>query len=365
LPQRPEKQPFIYHAECATVARRPRPEDRGEEERPLKGKTMNGIGRRAFVAGSAAAMLTAIGRASAQEYPSRPITFIVPFPPGGSTTIVARSISDRLGELLGQQLIIDNRAGAGGTVGTKALAKSDPDGYTIGLGYSGTLAIGPNLYSNVGYDPRKDFAAIGRIATAPNTLVVHPSFPAKNVAELIAYAKANPGKVNYGSAGVGTVSHVCGEYFANAAGVKLVHVPYKGTGPALTDLIGGHILVAFAPIPATYENAKKGNMRMLAVTSATRSTLAPEIPTIAEQGISGFEAVLRYGVVAPYGTPPAVVARLNKALNAALTSDEIRKRLALEGAEPLPSTPAEYAADIDREETLWGKIVKASGAKAD
>jgi tripartite-type tricarboxylate transporter receptor subunit TctC len=326
---------------------------------------MNGIGRRAFVAGSAAAVFAATGKAFAQDYPSRPITFIIPFPPGGSTTIVVRSISDRLGELLGQQIVIDNRAGAGGTVGTKALAKSEPDGYTIGLGYSGTLAIGPNLYSNPGYDPRKEFAAVGRVATAPNTLVVHPSFPAKSVAEFIAYAKANPGTVNYGSAGVGTVSHICGEYFANAAGIKLVHVPYKGTGPALIDLIGGHIPTAFAPIPATYENAKKGVLRMLAVTSLTRSSLAPEIPTIAEQGIPGFEAVLRYGVVAPAGTPPAIVARLNKALNDTLKSDEIRKRLALEGAEPLPSTPAEYAADIDREETLWGKIVKASGAKAD
>jgi tripartite-type tricarboxylate transporter receptor subunit TctC len=310
-------------------------------------------------------MLAVTGKASAQDYPSRPITFILPFPPGGSTTIVVRSISDRLGEVLGQQIIIDNRSGAGGTVGTKALAKSEPDGYTIGLGYSGTLAIGPNLYSNAGYDPRKDFAAIGRVATAPNTLVVHPSFPAKTVAEFIAYAKANPGKVNYGSAGVGTVSHICGEYFANAAGIKLVHVPYKGTGPALIDLIGGHIPTAFAPIPATYENAKKGVLRMLAVTSLTRSSLAPEIPPIAEQGSPGFEAVLRYGVVAPAGTPPAIIARLSKALNDALASDEIRKRLALEGAEPLPSTPAEYAADIDREETLWGKIVKASGAKAD
>jgi len=326
---------------------------------------MNTIGRRAFVAGSAAAVLAAGGRAHAEDYPTRPVNFIIPFPPGGSTTIVIRSISDRLGELLGQQIIIDNRAGAGGTVGTKALAKSEPDGYTIGLGYSGTMAIGPNLYSNAGYDVRKDFAAIGRIATAPNTLVVHPSFPAKSVAELIAYAKANPGKVNYGSAGVGTVSHICGEYFANATGIKLVHVPYKGTGPALIDLIGGHIPVAFAPIPATYENAKKGVLRMLAVTSAKRSALAPEIPTIAEQGVPGFEAVLRYGAVAPAGTPPTIIARLNKALNDALASDEVRKRLALEGAEPLPSTPAEYAADIDREERLWGKIVKESGAKAD
>src|SRR5712691_11167176 len=268
--------------------------------------------------------------ALAQDYPNRPITFMIPFPPGGSTTIVVRSISDKLAEILGQQIIIDNRAGAGGTVGTRSLAKADPDGYTIGLGYSGTLAIGPNLYSNVGYDPRKDFAPIGRIGIAPNTMVVHPSFPAKSVAELVAYAKANPGKVNYGSAGVGTVSHVCGEYFATAAGIKLVHVPYKGTGPALTDLIGGHIPMAFAPIPATYSNAQAGKMRMLAVTSAVRSKLVPDVPTIAESGVPGFDAVLRYGVVAPAGTPRAIIEKLNKALNAALASDEVRKRLALD-----------------------------------
>jgi tripartite-type tricarboxylate transporter receptor subunit TctC len=303
--------------------------------------------------------------ASAQDYPSRPITLVVPFPPGGSTTIVARSVTDKLAEILGQQIIIDNRSGAGGTIGTRSVAKADPDGYTLALGYTGTLAIGPNLYANVGYDPRKDFAPIGRIGTAPNTMVVHPSFPAKSVAELIAYAKANPGKVNYGSAGVGTVSHVCGEYFATAAGIKIVHVPYKGTGPALTDLIGGHIPMAFAPIPATYENAKSGNMRMLAVTSAVRSTLAPEVPTIAEQGVPGFEAVLRYGLVAPAGTPKPIIDKLNKALNDALKSNEIRKRLALEGAEPLPGTAEEYAKDIDREETQWAKVVKASGAKGE
>ncbi|HWL31539.1 MAG TPA: tripartite tricarboxylate transporter substrate binding protein [Xanthobacteraceae bacterium] len=326
---------------------------------------MSHIDRRAFVAGTAAALVTGARPASAQAYPSaRAVTFIVPFAPGGSTTIVARSISDKLAELLGQQVVIDNRPGAGGTVGTRALAHSDADGYTIGLGYTGTLAIGPNLYSNVGYDPRKDFAAVGRIGTAPNTLVVHPSFPAKTVQELIAYAKANPGKVNFGSAGVGTVSHVCGEYFARAAGIKLVHVPYKGTGPALADLIGGHIPMAFAPIPATYSNAKSGSLRLLAVTSTQRSTLAPEIPTIAEQGMPGFEAVLRYGIVAPAAVPRPIVERLNKILNQALGNDEIRKRLALEGAEPLPSTPEEYAADIDREEKQWGAIVKQSGAKA-
>ncbi len=300
--------------------------------------------------------------AGAQDYPSRPITLVVPFPPGGSTTIVARTITDKLAEILGQQIIVDNRGGAGGTIATRAVAKSDPDGYTVLLGYTGTLAIGPSLYPNVGYDPRKDFTPIGRIGTAPNTLVVHPSFPAKSVAELVAYAKANPGKVNYGSAGVGTVSHVCGEYFATAAGIKLVHVPYKGTGPALTDLIGGHIPMAFAPIPATYSNAKSGNMRMLAVTSAVRSTLAPEVPTIAESGVPGFDAVLRYGLVAPPGTPRAIIEKLNKALNAALTSDDVRKRLALEGAEPQPGSPEDYSKDIDREETQWAKVVKASGA---
>jgi tripartite-type tricarboxylate transporter receptor subunit TctC len=323
------------------------------------------IGRRAFVAGTAAAVLARSVPASAQSFPTRPVTLIIPFPPGGSTTIVIRSVSDKLGDALGQQIVIDNRSGAGGTVGTRALAKSDPDGYTIGLGYTGTLAIGPNLYSNVGYDPRKDFSSIGRIATAPNTLVVHPSFPAQTVQELIAYARANPGKVSYGSAGIGTVSHVCGEYFASATGIKLVHIPYKGTGPALSDLIGGHIPVAFAPIPATYENAKAGRLRMLAVTSLTRSTLAPEIPTIAEQGVPGFEAVLRYALVAPAGVPRPIVERLNKALNAALATDEVRKRLAFEGAEPVPSTPEEYAADLDKEVTLWAKVVKDSGAKAD
>jgi tripartite-type tricarboxylate transporter receptor subunit TctC len=274
-------------------------------------------------------------------------------------------VADKLADVLGQQIVVDNRGGAGGSIGTRAVAKSAPDGYTIVLGYTGTLAIGPSLYSNVGYDPRKDFAAIGRIGTAPNTLVVHPSFAVHSVAELIAYAKANPGKVNYGSAGVGTVSHVCGEYFANAANIKLVHVPYKGTGPALIDLLGGHIPMAFAPFPATHENAKTGKLRMLAVTSATRSTLAPDVPTVAEAGLTGFEAVLRYGLAAPAGTPRPIIERLNKALNAVLASDDIRKRLAIEGAEPLPGTPEQYADDIDREETTWSQVVKASGAKAE
>ena len=203
------------------------------------------------------------------------------------------------------------------------------------------------------------------IGNAPNSLVVHPSFPAKTVAELIAYAKANPDKVNFGSAGVGTASHVSGEYFATAAGIKLVHVPYKGTGPALTDLIGGHIPMAFAPIPATHSQISSGTLRALAVTSAARSSLMPDVPTIAETGLSGFDASLYYGLVAPAGTPRPIIDKLNAALRTALASDDVKKRLVADGTEVTPSTPEEYSAFIDKDETKWSKIVKASGAKGE
>ncbi len=314
---------------------------------------------------AAVAALALAAGASAQPYPNRPVTLVVPFPPGGSTSIVARIVADKMGEALGQSIVIDNRGGAGGTIGTRAVAKSPPDGYTILLGYTGTLAIGPTLYPSAGYDPRKDFAPVGLIGNAPNSLVVHPSFAAKSVQELIAYAKANPGAVNFGSAGVGTVSHVAGEYFATAAGIKLTHVPYRGTGPALADLIGGHIPMAFAPIPATHGPVSQGQLRGLAVTSAQRSSLVPDLPTIAESGIPGFEASLYYGIVAPAGTPRPIIDKLNQALRASLTSDEVRKRLATDGAEPTPSSPEEYAAHIDKDEIRWSAVVKASGAKGE
>jgi len=303
--------------------------------------------------------------ASAETYPARPITVVVPFPPGGSTSMVARIVTDRMADAIGQQFVVDNRGGAGGTLGTRQVAKSAPDGYTLLLGYTGTLAIGPSLFPYAGYDVRTDFAPIGRIGTAPAAVVVHPSFPAHSIAELIAYAKAHPGEVNFGSAGIGTVGHVAGEYFAMATGIKLTHIPYKGTGQAVTDLLGGHIPLSFSPIPSVHESAKNGLLRMLAVTSATRSALAPDMPTIAESGVPGFEAVLRYGMVAPAGTPCPIIDRLNKALQETLASDEVRSRLAVEGAEPLPSTPEEYAVDLDREETQWSKVIKASGAKAE
>jgi tripartite-type tricarboxylate transporter receptor subunit TctC len=313
---------------------------------------------------SAIAVLATLSSAGAQDYPNRPITLVVPFPPGGSTSIVARIIGEKMSESLGQQIVIDNRGGAGGTIGSRAVAKSMPDGYTLLLGYTGTLAIGPTLYPNVGYDPRKDFAPIGMIGHAPNSLVVHPSFPAKTVKELIDYAKANPGKVQFGSAGVGTVSHVSGEYFATAAGLTLAHVPYRGTGPALADLLGGHIPMAFAPIPATHANIESGKLRGLAVTSAKRSSLVPDLPTIAEAGIAGFEASLYYGLVAPPGTPRPIIDRLNKELRAALASDDVRKRLATDGAEPTSGSPEDYATHIDQDEKKWSQVVKTSGAKA-
>jgi tripartite-type tricarboxylate transporter receptor subunit TctC len=312
---------------------------------------------------AALAVQGAADRACAQAYPDRPVTLVIPFAPGGSTSIVGRVIADKMSETLGEKVIVDNRPGAGGTVGTRAVAKSAPDGYTIGLGYTGTLAIGPTLYSKAGYDPRKDFAPIGLIGNSPNSLVVHPAFPAKTVGELIAYARANPGKVNFGSAGAGTASHITGEYFGRAAGITLVHIPYKGTGPALVDLIGGHIPMAFAPIPATHANVSGGQLRALAVTSLTRTSLLPEVPTVAESGLQDFDASLVYGLIAPAGTPRPIVERLNKELRAALASDEVKKRLLQDGTEPTPGTPEDYAAFIDKDETKWSAIVKASGAK--
>ena len=301
--------------------------------------------------------------AQAQDFPSRPITLVIPFAPGGSTTIVGRGVADKMGDLLGEKVVVDNRPGAGGTVGTKAVAKSEPDGYTLVLGYTGTLAIGPSLYKNVGYDPRKDFAPIGMIGNAPNSLVVNPSFPVKTLAELIAYAKANPGKVNFGSAGAGTASHITGEYFARAAGITLVHIPYKGTGPALTDLLGGHIPMAFAPIPASHANVAAGKLRALAVTSTARSTLLPDVPTIAEAALPGFDASLYYGLAAPAGTPRPIIDKLNRALRDALASDEVRKQLANDGTEITPGTPENYADFIDKDEKKWAGLVKASGVE--
>ena len=303
--------------------------------------------------------------AGADDYPTRPITLIVPFPPGGSTTVMARNVADKMSATLGQPVVVENRGGAGGTIGTRSVAKAAPDGYTILLSYTATMAIAPSMNVNAGYDPRKDFVPIGMIGFAPNVLVVHPSLPVRSVAELIAYAKAAPAPVQYGSPGVGTVNHLAGEYLASETGVKLQHVPYKGNGPAMGDLLGGHIPMMFVPIPVALGNVKAGTLRGLAITTAKRSGLLPDLPTLAESGVPGFDVALRYGLMAPTGTPPAVIAQLNRELNAALATEDVKQRLATEGAEALPGTPEAYAADVDADEKRWSGLVKKLGIKVE
>lgn len=311
------------------------------------------------------ALTGALEKARPADYPTRPITLVVPFPPGGSTTVMARNVADKLSTTLGQPIVVENRGGAGGTIGTRFVAKAPADGYTILLSYTATMAIAPAMNANAGYDPLKDFAPIGMIGTAPSVLVVHPSMPVHSVAELIAYAKKAPAPLQYGSPGVGTVNHLAGEYLANEAGIKLLHVPYKGNGPALTDLLGGHIPMMFVPIPVAIGNIKAGTLRGLAIASAKRSNLLPDLPTLVESGIPNFEVALHYGLVAPAGTPRAVVALLNKELNSALATEDVKNRLATEGAEALPGTPEAYAADIGREEKKWGTLVTKLGLKVE
>jgi tripartite-type tricarboxylate transporter receptor subunit TctC len=299
------------------------------------------------------------------DYPTHPITVIVPYAPGGGNDVMARAVAEPMSRTLGQRIVIENRGGAGGSIGTRQVATAVPDGYTLGLGGTGTLAIDPTLYPNVGYDPRKDFAPVGLIATNPMIILVNPSLPANNVQELIALAKAAPGKLNYASAGTGSGIHLGTVLFAQAAGIEITHVPYRGTGPALTDLLGGHVTLYFSSLPAAVGLVKGGKLRALAVTGSRRSAIFPDVPTVAEQGLPGFDAVLHYGIVAPAGTPRPIIAKLNSALREALADTSLSSRFAAEGAEPLATTPEEYASDIDREETKWSALVKASGAKAE
>jgi tripartite-type tricarboxylate transporter receptor subunit TctC len=298
------------------------------------------------------------------SYPDRPVTLVVPYAPGGGNDVVARSVAEPMGKTLGQPLVIENRGGGGGSIGTRQVARAPADGYTLGLGGTGTLAIDPTLYPNVGYDPRKDFAPVGLIATSPLIVLVNETVAAHNVQELIALAKAQPGKLNYASAGSGSGIHLGTVLFAETAGIELTHIPYKGSGPALTDLLGGHVQIFFSSLPPAIGLVKEGKLRALGVTSLTRTRSFPDMPTVAEQGLPGFEAVLHYGIVAPAGTPSPIVDRLNAALRAALSDPTVLDHLATEGAEPLPTTPNEYAADIDREETKWSALVRKSGAAA-
>jgi tripartite-type tricarboxylate transporter receptor subunit TctC len=265
---------------------------------------------------------------------------------------------------LGQQIVIENRGGAGSTIGTRDVARSAPDGYTLLIATS-SLAINPSVYPDVRYDPRKDFAPVGLIAQSPNLLLVHPSVPAHSIAELIALAKKEPGKLDFASTGTGTSTHLAAALFATMANVKLTAVPYKGVAPALTDLMGGQVALMFCPMASVVGLVREGNLRALAVTGARHSALFPELPTVAEAGLPGYEAVLHYGIVAPAGTPPEIVAKLNTTLNTALAEGDVRHRLAVDGAETLPGTPEAYAADIAGEEAKWSAIIKQTGTKAE
>jgi tripartite-type tricarboxylate transporter receptor subunit TctC len=311
------------------------------------------------------AAISALPANAQSDYPSKPITLVIPLPPGGTNDIMARAVADKMSAALGQQIVIENRAAAGsGTVSTRAFTKGPADGYTILLGYTSTLATGPHIFPNVGYDARKDIAPIGSIGMAPALIIVHPSAPYRNVADLIAAMKASKEPFQVGTPGVSTVNHLSALLFAQQAGVKLQYIPYKGSQPLNTDLIGGFVKVAFNPIPVSRAAIEGKLTRALAATSLKRSAAFPDLPTVAESGLPGYDAVLTYGLVAPAGTPRLIIEKLNKALRDVLATDEVKRRIAQEGAEPLSTSPEEYAAIIAREDTKWSAIIKSAGIHA-
>jgi len=303
--------------------------------------------------------------ALAQSWPAKPIRLVVPFTPGGSTDILARAIGQKLTEAWGQPVLIDNVPGAGGSIGADKVAKAAPDGYTLLMGHIGTLAVNPSLYPHLPYDPVRSFAPVAWVARVPNVLVVHPSVPARNVKELVALARARPGSLNYGSGGNGSAANLATEYFKLETGTSLLHIPYRGTAPAVTDLVGGQIQLLFTGAPAVIGQVRSGQLRALAVSSPQRLEALPDLPTVAESGYPGFEADQWYGVVAPAGTPREVVLKLNAQINLALGSPELKSRLASEGAIATPNPPEAFGALIAREIGRWRPVVGSGRVKAD
>ena len=303
--------------------------------------------------------------AQAEIYPSKPIRVVVPYPPGGTPDILIRELAPKLTAALGQQIIVDNRPGAGGNIGSEVVAKAAPDGYTLVMGTTATHSINQALYKKLAYDPVKDFVAVALIATMPNVLVVNNDFPVKNVKELIALAKAKPGTITFGSGGNGTTHHLSGALFEKMTGVDMTHVPYKGAGQALPDLIGGQINIMFDNITSSMAYIKSGKLRVLAVTTPKRSAALPDVPTMQEAGVPGYEMSGWFGLLAPAKTPPEIVARLNKAINKILQSIEMKELLAKQGAEIVISTPAEFTAFVKERTDKMTKVVKDSGAQID
>ena len=299
--------------------------------------------------------------AAAESYPSRPIRFIVPFPPGGGNDIVGRIVAAKLAEGLGQPVVVDNRGGAGGTIGTNVTAKAPPDGYTL-LVNNISLAVNHTLFAKLPYDTLKDLAPVSMIGRQPNIMVVHPALPVKSVRELLALARAKPGELTYGSGGIGTASHLATEMLELMTRTDMVHVPYKGLGPALTDLVGGRLQVIISTMASALPQMKSGRLRPLAVTTARRSSFFPEVPTMDEAGVKGYEFSTWYGLLAPAGTPRAIVDRVNTENRKALDSALVKEQFVGQGLEPASSTPREFGAYLRSEVAKWGKVVKASGA---
>jgi tripartite-type tricarboxylate transporter receptor subunit TctC len=300
--------------------------------------------------------------AAAQEYPVKAIRFIVPFAPGGPTDIMSRALAEKLTARLGQQLVVDNRGGAGGSIGTAIAARSTPDGYTIVIGHIGTLAINVSLYPSLEYDPVKDFAPISMIATLPLGLFVNANVPVKSVAELVALAKAKPGQLNFGSAGNGSATQMAGAMFKTIAGIDIVHVPYKGNAASLVDLVAGRVQMMFSNLLTTAPHVKAGRLRAIAISTAKRSQQAPDLPTIAESGVPGYDYAPWYGILAPAGTPRAIVMRLNREIGQIINTPEMKERFRKQGIDLLTSTPEAFAELIRREIPKWREIVKKSGA---
>jgi tripartite-type tricarboxylate transporter receptor subunit TctC len=310
------------------------------------------------------ALLCTVTAAQTAAYPARPVRFIVPSAAGGGTDIIARAISLKLAESLGQQFVVDNRPGAGQMIGIELAAKAPPDGHTILMAAS-TLAINPIMYKKVSYDPLRDFAPITQAATLPNVLVVHPSLPVNSVAELIAYAKQRPGQLNFASAGIGTSPQMSIELLKSMAGIEMVHIPYKGTAPGVVDLLAGQVLVMAPNLLTALPHIKSGKLRALAVTSAKRTQALPEVPTVAESGLAGYDSTQWYGVLAPAGTPREIVMRLHDEIVRALRDAEVGKRLAADGAEAVGSSPEAFTAFIRSESEKWAKVASAAGIKAE
>lgn len=317
-----------------------------------------------MVAATGTAALGAMTRgASAQNWPSRPITLIVPYPAGGGVDAMARLVAEKLTAVLGQNVIVENKGGGGGNIGVRLAARSDPDGHTLMLGHSATTAINPHLYKNPGYETLKDFVPIGLVAEMPVALLAHPTFPGKTVKDAIEIARKANGDLNFGTSAIGTGGYMCAELFKSMAGVKMTLIPYKGTAPMMNDLLGGHVKVAFGVLPPALGNIAAGNLKVLAVTGLKRWGGLPDVPTADESGLPGFDAVLRYGLLAPAGTPQPIIDRLNKEVMALVGTDAVKERIRLEGGDPLTSSAAEHRADIERDSAKWGKLIKELNLK--